>query len=125
MSQRKISHIPDWDNKTYPFFIKPIQGNSSIGAQKVLCKEHLEHVFKYSKEIYIKQKYIQGKEFSVDCYVTRAGNITAISPERLRTAGGEVIVSNTINDEYLKLQSKDYRKIKFKRSIMSAIYIRK
>jgi len=105
--KEKISHIPDWDNKTYPFFIKPIQGNSSIGAQKVLCKEHLEHVLKFSKEIYIKQKYIQGKEFSVDCYVTRAGNITAISPrERLRTAGGEVIVSNTINDEYLKLQSK-------------------
>ncbi len=105
--KEKISHIPDWDNETYPFFIKPIKGNSSIGAQKVLCQEHLENILKSSKEIYIKQKYIQGKEFSVDCYVTRTGIITAISPRiRLRTAGGEVIVSNTINDESLKLKSR-------------------
>ena len=102
----KLPIIPRWDKKTFPFFIKPIFGSSSVGGGLIYSRDQYLRYFKFDEEQYIKQMFIDGYEYTVDIYVDKNHVIKAISPrERLRTAGGEVIITRTIRDEEIEVLS--------------------
>ena len=47
--------------------------------------------------------FIDGKEYTVDIYVDRNNKIKALSPrERLKTAGGEVVLTKTFSDKKIE-----------------------
>ena len=101
--KEKLPIIPRWDNKTFPFFIKPKNGSSSNGAQLIYSRDQFHKVIDFSEEIFIKQKFIDGNEYTVDVYVDRNNKIKALSPrERLKTAGGEVVLTRTLRDKTIE-----------------------
>jgi carbamoyl-phosphate synthase large subunit len=83
----------------YPLIAKPIHGSASKG---ILVLESLADFNNLkNKEAYLIQEFVNGKEYSIDVYVSIQDNeIVSIVPrERLATQGGESIKSITIKDE--------------------------
>lgn len=97
-------------NNSFPAFIKPKDGSSSINAYKV---DSLEELKTYAAKIknYIIQPYISGKEYTVDIFCDYTGNPVFITPrERLSVRAGEVLKTKieqdkTIIEEMEKLVS--------------------
>lgn len=76
---------------SYPCFIKPKDGSSSINAFKVNGKTELEV---HAKEIadYIVQPFIEGVEYTVDIFCDFEGNPIYITPRvRMAVRSGEVL----------------------------------
>jgi HAD superfamily hydrolase (TIGR01549 family) len=76
---------------TYPCFIKPKDGSSSVNAFKVENKEELKV---YAEQIgdYIVQPFIEGTEYTVDIFCDYDGNPIYITPRiRLAVRAGEVL----------------------------------
>lgn len=93
---------------SYPCFIKPKDGSSSINAFKVENEAELK-VYAEQLEDYIVQPFIEGTEYTVDIFCDYAGNPIYIIP-RIRQAvrSGEVLkteitMDNKIIDECRKL----------------------
>lgn len=91
----------DWKiyNGTYPCFIKPKDGSSSINAYKVDSVEELEM---YAQQIddYIIQPFIDGMEYTVDVFCDFEGNPVYITPRiRLQVRAGEVLKTQISMDE--------------------------
>jgi len=100
--------IPRAEADVYPYFRKPEFGAASIGAQ--LVSNASQESESYSKEI--RQRYIEGIEYSVDAYISRTGEILGISPRvRISTLGGEVSESMTIADDEIVERSKEVIKV--------------
>lgn len=92
-----LNVIPLATSGLFPCFAKPDKGSSSIGAQTISSQRELEELS--DRDNYIFQKYIEGTEISVDAYISRVGEICAISPrERHKTLGGESVVTKTFDD---------------------------
>lgn len=90
--------IPEADNSSFPFFVKPNTGSASIGAQKISNKLDLQ--FLKNPENFIFQEFIDGVEYTVDAYVLRDGTTWGLSPRaRIATSGGESVISNMVKDE--------------------------
>jgi carbamoyl-phosphate synthase large subunit len=53
------------DINRHPYIIKPINGISSRG---ILIIEHLDHIINFNEETEFAQEYIEGTEYTVDCY---------------------------------------------------------
>ena len=69
----------------------------------VYSNDQLNKDIHFKKEIFIKQKFIDGDEYTVDVYVDRYNKIKALSPrERLKTAGGEVVLTRTLRDKAIE-----------------------
>ena len=101
--KEKLPIIPRWDNNTFPFFIKPQNGFSSNGAQLIFSQDQIKKTIDFKKEIFIKQKFIDGDEYTVDGYVDKNKQIKALSPrERVKTAGGEVVITRTLRDKEIE-----------------------
>ena len=99
-----LNVIPRAKADTYPYFRKPEYGAASIGAQ--LVSNATQDSESDSKEI--RQRYIEGVEYSVDAYISRAGEILGISPRiRISTLGGEVSESMTVADDEIIEKSKE------------------
>lgn len=98
---------------SFPAFIKPKDGSSSINAYKV---ENLDVLKLYAEKIadYIIQPFISGREYTIDIFCDYDGNPVYITPrERLAVRSGEVLKTRiTQNDtmiaEMLKL-IEDYK----------------
>ena len=76
---------------SFPAFIKPKDGSSSINAYKV---ENLEDLRLYAEKIedYIIQPFISGREYTIDIFCDYEGNPVYITPrERLAVRAGEVL----------------------------------
>ena len=101
--KEELPIIPRWDNKTYPFFIKPNHGSSSVGAKLIYSNDQLDKDIDIKEASFIKQMFIYGNEYTVDIYVDMKNNIKAISPrERLKTDGGEVVLTRTLRDKEME-----------------------
>lgn len=76
---------------TFPLFIKPVSGSSSINSFKVRSIEEL-HVFQKIVNKHIIQEFAEGPEYTVDVFLDFDSNILTIVP-RLRMAirGGEIL----------------------------------
>lgn len=90
----------------YPVILKPRTGSASKGI--IICKSKKD-IPNTDLDQYIIQDYIENHtEISVDCYVSKTGEITSVVPRiRLETAGGEAIKSITIKDD--KIISESYK----------------
>ena len=66
-----------YEGLTYPCFVKPNNGGSSIGTHKVNNQKALElaldDAFKYDSEVIV-EEFIEGREFSVGIIKTDLGN---------------------------------------------------
>lgn len=84
---------------SFPAFIKPKDGSSSINAYKA---ENLEDLKLYTKKIpdYIIQPFISGKEYTIDIFCDFEGNPVYITPkERMAVRSGEVLKTKITQDE--------------------------
>ncbi len=93
-----LSRYYPWPKENKQFIFKPQFGAGSIGIEKhplyvTSCEDE-----KYK---YITQKFLVGKELSVDCYFSRFDSqlINYCVRERTRVCGPEVVDSITIADD--------------------------
>jgi len=91
------------DNKKFPLILKPEKGMGSVGIY--ICKNDEEFDF-YSKKInleaYLIQEFIEGDEYSIDCFLDKDSNVLATIPrKRLRIKGGLCSKTKTVEDSGL------------------------
>ncbi len=81
----------------FPLIAKPRRGSASKGIIVIPDQSALDRI--PSPDDYLIQEYISGaEEYTVDCYIDRAGGIMTISPRRrLTTLGGEVTRTLTLD----------------------------
>jgi len=83
------SLLVDSGGWTYPIFVKPWGGSSSIGAGVVDHPEALREAIRGGR--YIAQTIAPGQEYTVDVYIDRDGRCRCAVPRlRLETRAGEV-----------------------------------
>lgn len=86
---------------SFPAFIKPKDGSSSINAYKV---ENLEDLKLYAEKIedYIIQPFISGREYTIDIFCDYEGNPIYITPrERMVVRAGEVLKTQIVQDDVM------------------------
>ena len=86
-------------NLSFPAFIKPKDGSSSINTFKA---DNLEELLVYAKEVpdYIIAPFISGVEYTVDVLTNLDGKPIFITPRiRLAVRSGEVLKTQIVNDE--------------------------
>jgi len=86
----------------YPCFVKPVHGSAGVGGAVISNeKEFLAHIATFG-EMLIVQEYVPGREFTIDVYRTRSGQVPCVVPrQRLQVRCGEVEKALTVNDEML------------------------
>lgn len=107
-SVRKFEQGIERGEVSFPAFIKPKDGSSSVNAYRV---DNLDDLKLYADKIedYIIQPYISGREYTIDIFCDYEGNPVYITPrERLVVRAGEVLKTritqdDTIISEMLKL----------------------
>jgi len=96
---------------TYPLFIKPKDGSSSINTFIVNNVDELK-TYRNLINNSIVQDYIKGEEFTVDCFLDFAGNIITIVPRlRIATRAGEILKGQIIKDKQIISESKRLLKL--------------
>lgn len=91
---------------TYPCFIKPKDGSSSINAFKVEDEEELE-VYANQIDDYIIQPFVSGREFTIDIFCDFEGNPIFITPrERIQVRAGEVLKTMIYMDDVMIEEAK-------------------
>ncbi|MBO5552262.1 MAG: ATP-grasp domain-containing protein, partial [Lachnospiraceae bacterium] len=85
----------------YPLFIKPLDGSSSINAYRVESKDELDTYRRLiGKDRYIVQDFMEGTEYTVDCFLDMDGNIITIVPRiRIAIRSGEIAKGRIVRDE--------------------------
>lgn len=80
----------------YPLIAKPRRGSASRGIKIIKSSSDFRAI---DPAEYLIQEYIEHKrEYTVDCFVSQAGEVIATVPrERLETAGGEVTRTVTVD----------------------------
>lgn len=97
-SVEKYEHTSKLDKQSFPAFIKPKDGSSSIDAYRV---DNLEDLKLYAGKIgdYIIQPFIFGREYTIDIFCDYDGNPVFITPrERLAVRAGEVLKTKITQD---------------------------
>ena len=93
------------DVHSFPVFIKPDQGQGSVGARRINLGDELKHV-DFQKNVVL--EYLPGEEFTVDCFTNADGKlIYARGRGRKRIKNG--ISVNAIfedNSEFLSMAEK-------------------
>ena len=87
--------------QSFPAFIKPKDGSSSINAYRVDTPEDLKL---YADKIgdYIIQPFVSGKEYTIDIFCDYEGNPVYITPrERMAVRAGEVLKTRIVQDEVM------------------------
>ena len=98
---KKFERIMGRGDVTFPAFIKPKDGSSSINAYRV---DNLEDLKLYADKIgdYIIQPYISGREYTIDIFCDYEGNPVYITPrERLAVRAGEVLKTRIAQDDIM------------------------
>ena len=84
---------------TYPCFIKPKDGSSSINAYKVLNAGELRVYAEHIKD-YVIQPFVSGDEYTVDVFCDFDGKPIYITPRRrLAVRSGEVLKTEIVQDD--------------------------
>lgn len=87
LSQKELS---DPSKLTFPLFIKPRDGSSSINAYQVHNAEELDVYLKLIERPIV-QEYIEGTEYTVDVFLDFESNIITTVPRiRIATRSGEI-----------------------------------
>lgn len=95
---KTVNNYQDYKG-TYPCFIKPKDGSSSINAFKVENESELE-VYAGQIEDYIIQPFIEGTEYTVDIFCDYEGKAIFVIPRvRMAVRAGEVLKTKITMDE--------------------------
>lgn len=91
----------DFDNTTYPLFIKPRRGRGSIGAYTVKNRKELDFFSEYVTDPVI-QEYLEGREYTVDVLAGLDGRILSVVPRE------RIVIRSGVSDRgkthrYMKL----------------------
>lgn len=77
----------------YPVFIKPKEGQGSVGAKLIAKKEDIPNV---DLKDYVICEYLNGEEYTVDCLTDKNGNLIVVSPRsRKRLMAGVSVAGQT------------------------------
>ena len=101
--------VNDWKEykSSYPAFIKPKDGSSSINAFKVENVEELE-VYAGQVEDYIVQPFVEGTEYTFDIFCNWDGEPIIIVPrERMQVRAGEVLKTRITMDPTMIAEAKE------------------
>jgi hypothetical protein len=92
------------DVDTFPVFLKPDVGQGSKGTYKVNNSQELSFFLKKDSSLLILE-YLPGKEYTIDCFTDRQGN--------LRYASGRVRgrISNGISVSSHEVQNQEFKRI--------------
>lgn len=91
---------------SYPCFIKPKDGSSSIDAFKVNSSDELKVYAEHIKD-YVIQPFISGEEYTVDIFCDFDGNPIYITPrKRLSVRAGEVLKTEICQDKNIIVEMK-------------------
>ena len=85
---------------SYPAFIKPREGQGSVGARVIHSYSDIENI-DLSK--FVVTEYLPGDEYTVDCFTDKNGKLLFVSPRtRARTMAGISVAGETIplKDEF-------------------------
>jgi len=83
---------------SYPLFIKPKDGSSSINTFKIENKSELDFFMNYVKEPMV-QEFMEGTEYSVDVFCDFDSNpITVVPRIRMAVRGGEIAKGKIVKD---------------------------
>lgn len=78
-------------NYTFPLFIKPLNGSSSVNAFKVNTERELSFFNDYIDDPIV-QECVSGIEYTIDAFIDFNGKfISAVPRQRLQTRGGEIL----------------------------------
>jgi len=89
-------------NYTFPLFIKPSDGSSSINTFKVKNEAELQFFLNYVDKPLV-QEYIEGTEFSVDTFCDFDSKpISIVVRRRIATRSGEITKGEIVKDEALQ-----------------------
>jgi carbamoyl-phosphate synthase large subunit len=95
--------------KGYPMILKPRFGANS---KLIFISNDKKTIKKFSNKSYICEKFIKGKEYSVDCYISPKSGIIGIVPRvRNEITGGEATLTTTEDNKTIKVISKKIIKI--------------
>lgn len=96
------------EDLTFPLFIKPKSGSSSINIFKVNNLEEL-HIYQSIIKEPIIQDYMEGDEYTVDAFSDFQGKVITIVPRlRMATRGGEISKGKIVKDREI---IKDVKKL--------------
>ena len=86
----------------YPCFVKPVCGSASIGTAVINNEAELHAHVDAHEDVMLVQEYIPGREYTIDVYRTRSGEVRCVVPrQRLLVRSGEVEKGVTIKNEDL------------------------
>ena len=92
-------NVPSNNALEFPLIAKPRNGSASKG---LVIIENEDELLNINIEENLVQKFITGKEYTVDCFLSQKGEILSITPrERIDVQGGESIKSLTIKSSAL------------------------
>lgn len=84
-----------------PVIVKPYNGSASIGVQRVQTRIELEAIA-HTTSGFIVQEIAAGREFTINVYVSRAGECVCALPHwRMEVRAGEVSKGLTVKDRRL------------------------
>lgn len=88
----------DWP---LPLIVKPSNGSASLGVQRIRSRRELAAMEEMEGE-YIVQEIAEGREFTINVYVSRSGEcVCAIPHWRMEIRAGEVSKGLTVKDHQL------------------------
>ena len=86
----------------YPCFIKPSHGSAGVGTSLINNERELKRHVQMFRIPLIIQEYIPGREFTIDVYRDRSGNVRCVVPrQRLVVRSGEVEQGLTVKNPAL------------------------
>lgn len=92
----------------FPLIAKPRRGSASKGIEVIEGINEFRRITKNAEDYLIQTYYPDREEFTVDCYISRRGEILCISPrKRLEVVGGEVSRTVTVDSTVIRRASKE------------------
>lgn len=89
-------------NYSFPLFLKPDIGQGSKGTQLVRSKDELDFFIKRDSSLLI-MEYLPGKEFTIDCFTDRNGQLLfSEGRERVRISNGISVSSKAVSHPVFK-----------------------
>ncbi len=90
--------LEDAESLTYPVFLKPVNGSSSIGAMRIDRPAELRYQLHHAGSCVV-QSFEEGEEFTIDVFCDLSGVVRCAVPrKRLEVRAGEVSKGLTVKD---------------------------
>jgi len=106
-----------WDVDDIFLFLKPIKGRGSTGCRRIAKYEIPKYCNAFwNYRDYLVMEDLPGKEYTVDCYVSKGGYVPYIVPrERIQTMDGVSLKGRTLRDNrIIDATQKIIDKLKFR-----------